>query len=116
MTTPLWSDAAPATLLASRHRASGRLTFPPLPAHSPLHDQYTQVALPEEGRIYSFTVIHPSAKSGLAPFALAYLDLEGPARLFGRVNGSHRPRIGERCRVVADVTFGYAFETLEAQP
>ncbi|MEX5343318.1 Zn-ribbon domain-containing OB-fold protein [Pseudomonas sp. I2] len=114
MTTALWSDTAPAALLASRHRTSGRLAFPPLPEHSPLHDQYVQVRLPDQGHIYSFTLIHPSPKSGLAPFALAYLDVEGPVRLFGRVNGQQRPRIGERCRIVADDTYGYSFEPMEA--
>ena len=114
MNTSLWSEGAPERLLASCHRASGEIVFPPVSVHSPLADQYEGLSLEGEGTLYSFTVIHPSPKSGQQPFALGYLDLPGPARLFGRVNGARRPVIGDRCRIVADDTYGYAFELLEA--
>lgn len=113
MNTSLWSEGAPARLLASCHRASGEIVFPPVSAHSPLADQYEGLLLEGEGILYSFTVIHPGAKSGQQPFALGYLDLLGPARLFGRVNGTRRPAIGDVCRVVPDATYGYAFELAE---
>ena len=114
MTTSLWSEGAPARLLASCHRASGEIVFPPVSIHSPLAEQYEGLLLEDEGTLYSFTVIHPGPKSGLQPFALGYLDLPGPARLFGRVNGARRPQIGDPCRIVPDDRYGYVFELLEA--
>jgi len=100
MRTSLWSSVAPARLLASCHRSTGEIVFPPVPAHSPLADQYEGLLLEDEGTLYSFSVIQPSAKGGLQPFALGYLDLAGPARLFGRINGARRPAIGDTCRIV----------------
>ncbi|MHC6225353.1 Zn-ribbon domain-containing OB-fold protein [Pseudomonas sp. X10] len=114
MNTSLWSETAPPRLLASCHRQTGALVFPPLPAHSPLSPEYEPAQLAAEGIVYSFTVIHPAPKSGLPPFALGYLDLDGPARLFGRINGTRRPQIGDRCRIVPDDTYGYSFELMEA--
>lgn len=113
MNMSLWSSEAPARLLASRHRVSGELVFPPISVHSPLVDQYEVVELEGEGALYSYTIIHPSPKSGLQPFALGYVDLPGPVRLFGRVNGGRRPVIGNACRVSADETYGYVFELVE---
>ncbi|MNE17810.1 hypothetical protein D3C80_1108050 [compost metagenome] len=79
-------------------------------------DQFHDTTLSVEGRVYSFTIMHPSPKSGLNSFVLAYVDLPGPVRLFGRLGGSNgRPFIGEKCRVVADQAFGYVFESLEAR-
>jgi uncharacterized OB-fold protein len=112
----LWGADSPSRLLGSRHLASGELVFPALPGHSPLADQYRIEALRGEGELYSFSVIHPSPKSGLVPFALGYLDLEGPVRLFGRITGGERPVIGGRYRILPDETYGYVFESLEARP
>ncbi|MCY1272314.1 hypothetical protein D9M68_415950 [compost metagenome] len=111
----LWGADSPSRLLGSRHIASGELVFPPLAGHSPLADQYQVEPLASEGSLYSFTIIHPSQKSGLAPFALGYLDLEGPVRLFGRITGGERPVIGGRYRILPDDTYGYVFDSLEAR-
>ncbi|QEY63280.1 OB-fold domain-containing protein [Metapseudomonas lalkuanensis] len=110
----LWGSDSPWRLLGSRHIASGELVFPPLSSHSPLAAQYRTEPLAAEGSLYSFTIIHPSPKSGLVPFALGYLDLEGPVRLFGRISGSERPVIGGAYRVLPDETYGYVFESVEA--
>ncbi|MDH4609166.1 OB-fold domain-containing protein [Pseudomonas sp. BN102] len=110
----LWGSDSPPRLLGSRHIASGELVFPALPGHSPLADQYRIEALADEGSLYSFSIIHPSPKSGLVPFALGYLDMEGPLRLFGRIGGSQRPVIGGRYRIQPDETYGYVFESVEA--
>ncbi|CAD5109965.1 Zn-ribbon domain-containing OB-fold protein [Zestomonas carbonaria] len=110
----LWGGETPQRLLASRKLSSGEITFPPVSPHSPLAAQYEPLPLATEGAIYSYTVIHPSPRSGLAPFALAYLDLPGPVRIFGRVVGSERPAIGDTCRILRDDTFGYVFERVEA--
>ncbi|BAN48379.1 Zn-ribbon domain-containing OB-fold protein [Metapseudomonas resinovorans] len=112
----LWGADSPSRLLGSRHIATGELVFPALPGHSPLADQYQVESLAGEGELYSFTIIHPSAKSGINPFALGYLDLEGPVRLFGRLTGGERPLIGGRYRIVADADYGYVFEALEVRP
>ncbi|RII77419.1 Zn-ribbon domain-containing OB-fold protein [Pseudomonas monteilii] len=113
MNTSLWSSDAPARLFASRHRVSGELVFPPVSVYSPLAEQYDVATLASEGALYSYTIINPSPKSGLQPFALGYVDLPGPARLFGRVNGKRRPEIGDVCRVLPDDTYGYVFELVE---
>ncbi|RZT31809.1 Zn-ribbon domain-containing OB-fold protein [Cupriavidus agavae] len=113
MTTPapgLWSSDTPATLQASRHRDTGARHFPALPAHSPLAAQYDTVPVRGAGTVYSFTVIHPAPKTGLPPYALGYVDLDGPLRVFGRLEGKERPAIGDRYAPVADATFGYVFQ------
>ncbi|CAN7303641.1 OB-fold domain-containing protein [Variovorax sp. LjRoot290] len=110
---PLWSPEPDAGLLASRAADTGELIFPAFPDASPLAARHAPVALPSIGEVYSFTVIHPAAKSGLAPYALGYVDLPGPVRIFGRLQGKARPAIGERYRAVPDEQFGYVFEAVE---
>lgn len=110
---PLWSSAPEPALLASRERASGELVFPALPAASPLADRHDTVALDDVGQVYSYTVIHPSAKSGQAPYALGYVDFPGPVRIFGRLCGKPRPTIGERYAARPDDSFGYVFVALD---
>jgi uncharacterized OB-fold protein len=110
-TTSLWSAQQPPRLLASRDPRSGALRFPAFPAASPLAAGQETVALENRGRLYSYTVIHPNPKSGARPFALGYVDLPGPVRIFGRVHGEP-VAIGGVCEVVADADFGYAFRVL----
>jgi uncharacterized OB-fold protein len=110
---PLWSPDPDPSLLASRAVDSGELIFPALPDASPLATRHAPVALGSIGEVYSFTVIHPGAKSGLAPYALGYVDLPGPVRIFGRLQGRAGPAIGERYRAVPDEQFGYVFEAVE---
>ncbi|MBC5768191.1 Zn-ribbon domain-containing OB-fold protein [Ramlibacter albus] len=104
---------SPPQLLVSRHRATRELRFPPLAAQSPLAAEHETVAIAGRGHVYSFTVIHPNPKSGAAPFALGYVDLPGPVRLFGRIGGEG-VGIGAACEVVAHAEFGYAFQTVAA--
>lgn len=110
---PLWSTAPEPALLASRERAGGALVFPALPPASPLAGRHETVAVDAVGAVYSYTVIHPSAKSGEAPYALGYVDLPGPVRLFGRLCGKPRPAIGERYAARPDERFGYVFVAVE---
>jgi uncharacterized OB-fold protein len=112
----LWAPTTPPSLLASRHRVSNDIYFPAVVSESPLSDQFEAHAQVCEGELYSYTIMHPSPKSGQPPFILAYLNLPGPLRLFGRLRGSERPHIGQRCRVVADETFGFVFEAMEVRP
>ena len=109
----LWSSDPEPALFASRAADSGELNFPALPDASPLAAQHTTIALDRIGEVYSFTVIHPGAKSGLQPYALGYVDLPGPVRIFGRLQGKARPTIGDRYRAVPDEQFGYVFQSVE---
>ena len=109
----IWSPGASSALLASRHRTTGAIVFPPYVEASPLADAHELIELQGEGAVYSFTVIHPSPKSGEQPFALGYVDLPGPVRIFGRLRGRQRPAIGDRYRAVPDASFGYVFEHVE---
>ncbi|WP_338586118.1 OB-fold domain-containing protein [Pseudomonas sp. MAG733B] len=115
--TPVWAATTPPSLRASRHRRSGEIFFPAVIAESPLSAEFDDAVLDTEGQVYSFTIMHPSPKSGLPPFVLAYVDLPGPVRLFGRlIDSPARPVIGEKCRVIADDTYGFLFQSLEARP
>ncbi|MDM0110365.1 OB-fold domain-containing protein [Variovorax sp. J22R24] len=109
---PLWSTDR--ELLASRDRSTGEWIFPAVADASPLAARHETVAIEGAGEVYSFTVIHPSAKSGQAPYALGYVDFPGPVRIFGRLQGREQPAIGDRYRPRADADFGYVFEAVEA--
>jgi len=111
---PLWSADSPPVLLASRDRETGERIFPAVPDASPLARRHELVPVPGEGVLYSFTVIHPSPKSGQLPFALGYVDFPGPVRLFGRLPGKDRPAIGGRYTTRPDEAFGYIFEAVAA--
>jgi len=110
---PLWGAPPESALLASRDRATGELVFPTLPDASPLSGAHETVPVATVGEVYSFTVIHPSAKSGESPYALGYVDLPGPVRIFGRLVGSARPAIGQRYAAQADERFGYVFTAVD---
>ena len=111
---PLWNDAEAPALLASRDRRSGELVFPAVTPSSPLHAAHETVAVAPVGEVYSYTVIHPGAKTGASPYALGFVDLPGPVRIFGRLQGKSRPAIGDRYRVRPDDAFGYVFDAVEA--
>jgi len=104
----LWSSGPEPALLASRDRSSGEIVFPPVPDASPLAARHELIPIAPDGVVYSYSVIHPSPKSGQQPYALGYVDLRGPVRIFGRIEG--RPTIGAHCRAKPDAGFGYVFE------
>lgn len=111
LTVQLWSEGETPALLASRNRHTKCLHFPPLKEISPLATDHETVSIPSLGTLYSYTVIHPNPKSGLAPHALGYVDIEGiPLRLFGKLEGRNSPAIGDWYRVIPDEQFGYVFE------
>jgi uncharacterized OB-fold protein len=111
---PLWSAGAEPALLASRDRRTDELVFPAVAQASPLHAAHETVAVAAIGEVYSYTVIHPSPKSGQPPHALGYVDFPGPVRIFGRLCSRTRPAIGERYRAQPDDEFGYVFVAVEA--
>lgn len=110
----LWSADSEPVLLASRDRWTDEFVFPAVPDASPLAARHQNVPVTGVGVVYSFTVIHPSPKSGLAPYALGYVDFPGPVRIFGRLLGKGRPVIGDRYKPRPDTDFGYVFEAVEA--
>lgn len=109
----LWSEDLE-TLLASRDRATGERVFPAVPDSSPLAVRHETLPVTGPGNVYSFTVIHPSPKSGQSPYALGYVDFAGPVRIFGRLVGKERPVIGDRYAPKFDASFGYIFEAVQA--
>jgi len=111
---PLWSDGAEPALVASRHLATGEIVFPALAPASPLHDEHETVSVAPVGHVYSYTVIHPGPKSGASPYALGSVDFPGPVRIFGRLAGTARPAIGDRCRARPDDELGYVFVAIDA--
>jgi uncharacterized OB-fold protein len=106
---PLWSAHPLPTLLASRDVDTGEIHFPAIAPESPLQPRLETVPVDGVGRVYSYTVIHPGAKSGAAPYALGLVDFPGPVRIFGRLTGGARPAIGERYVARPDDTYGYVF-------
>jgi len=109
----IWSAEPAPRLLASRDVHTGALRFPPFRADSVLAAHQERVPLASSGRIYSFTTVHPNPKSGEPPFALGYVDLAGPVRIFGRIRGEAIV-VDAPCEVVPDDKLGYAFRTLSA--
>jgi uncharacterized OB-fold protein len=106
---PLWSSGTPPHLLASRERASGTLRFPPFPPASPLAALHDTVDVAPRGEVYSYSVIHPNPKTGAQPYALGYVDMPGPLRIFGRFADGAIPAVGEACEAVPDDAYGYQF-------
>lgn len=110
----LWTSDPHPSLLASKDCKSGELVFPAVPSDSPLADAYQTVPVDAVGEVYSFTVIHPSKKSGESPYALGLVDFPGPVRIFGRLQGEARPTIGNKYAVQQDAQFGYVFSVVQA--
>jgi uncharacterized OB-fold protein len=111
---PLWNQDPLPVLLASRDVETGEFSVPALPTASPLQARHETVPVQGIGHVYSFTVIHPGARSGAAPYALGLVDFPGPVRIFGRLKGTPRPQIGERYRASPDASLGYVFVAADA--
>ena len=110
----IWSGAERPQLIASRNAATGELRFPAYRPSSPLASRNETVPVSGPGTIYSCTTIPPYPRSGAQPFVLAYVDLPGPVRVLGRVDGT-RIGIGDRCVAEPDESFGYVFRAAGAQ-
>ena len=106
-------------LLAYRHRGQDALYFPPLPSSSPLAGETIQVPLTGAPTLYSFTVMHPSPKTGKPPMPLGFADYPEGVRIFGQLlyPQDRRPAIGdvlEACLIDSDDGQIYAFRLNEA--
>ncbi|MBW6496223.1 MAG: OB-fold domain-containing protein [Burkholderiaceae bacterium] len=97
-------DTGAVTLLAGRHRESGRLVFP-----LPQGPDWAAEELPQRGSLWSWTVQRFRPKSppyagpdDFVPYAVGYIDL-GPLIVEGRLTGAALDGfcIGMPMRVVA---------------
>lgn len=90
-------------LNGSRNKSSGKGVFPAIPEALPAAPRYEPILLSAEGALYSYTIIHPHPRTGLARFVLAYVDYPEDVRVFGRVQLPEgvAPRIGMKLRTVA---------------
>lgn len=110
-----WSSDVPPKLLGSKNLSSNEIIFPPLPADSPIAELYVLEELEPVGVLYTFTIIHPSSKSGLPPFSLGFINLQASkVRIFGRLIQEGRPNIGDSYRVYQDAEFGYVFKLMDS--
>jgi uncharacterized protein len=111
-------------LVAYRHLGhAGRdaLYFPPLPPGSPQRERTELVDLNGAPTLYSYTIMHPSPKTGKPPMLLGYADYPEGVRIFGRLQypAGRRPTIGDTlapCLVETDEGTIYAFEPQREEP
>jgi uncharacterized protein len=102
-------------LLACRRMNSDALFFPPPPSTSPGAPRATLVPLSGTPTLYSFTVMHPSPKTGKPPVPLGFADFPEGVRIFGRLiyPEGRRPAIGDAlqpCLIDTQDSEIYAFE------
>lgn len=103
-----------ARLDASRHLGTGRVFFPRIPADLPVASEYETITLGDEALLYSFTIVHPSPKSGKPPFILAYADFPEGVRVLGRLDGEAAPQVG--CALSVAAAEGATGPTLTFRP
>lgn len=63
-------------------------------------DQSELVALPSEGTLYTFTVIHAAPPGVQTPYAIGYADFSEECRLFGRITECDHLRVGLRVQLI----------------
>ncbi|MEM5316943.1 OB-fold domain-containing protein [Paraburkholderia sp. JHI869] len=108
-------------LQAYRYTGREEVFFPPLPLTSPQRARTELVELRGAPTLYSFTVMHPSPKTGKPPTALGYADYPEGVRIFGRLvyPAGRRPMIGDAlvpCLIDTDEGTVYAFEPQDEEP
>jgi uncharacterized OB-fold protein len=113
ITPRYWNQSIPPKPLGSMHKKSKEIIFPPVAKDSPLDIDYVNQELNPNGTLYSFTVIHPSKKSGIQPYAIGFVNLpDFPVRIFGRLVQSGSPAIGDKYLMKPDAEFGHIFEKI----
>ena len=95
------------SLIASRDRETGRILFPARPETDP---RYERVALPREGRLWSWTIQRFRPKSppyagpeAFEPYAVGYVELDSTLIVEGRLTevAFDAIRIGMPMRLVS---------------
>ena len=111
ITPHYWNQSSPPKPLGSMHIKSKEIFFPPFAKDSPLDKDYVDQELNPNGILYSFTVIHPSKKTGIQPYSIGFVNLSDfPVRIFGRLVQRGNPAIGDEYLMKPDTEFGHIFE------
>jgi len=97
---PFWEGLAERRIVIQVCAACARRRFPRMPAcpycAAPGGDD---VEVPGTGTVYSFVRAHRAltpASAAIVPYAVAAVDLDGGARMFGRVMPTEQCAIGDR--------------------
>jgi uncharacterized OB-fold protein len=98
-------DGDHVSLLATRCRRCGTLTFPPTAACPRCwqRDGLCEETLAQPGTVAACTVVHVPAEGIAAPYALAYIDFDGGVRLCGRLDSWDDITVGDHVTAVAGV-------------
>jgi uncharacterized OB-fold protein len=88
-------------------KSCGNLMFPYAPVCPVcMSEDMAREAMPREGTIYSFTVVHVGPKTWEKPFAVGYVDLTNSVRVFSHLRGANI-EIGQAVSLaVADIGRG----------
>jgi uncharacterized OB-fold protein len=77
-----------ATLIGGRCADCGSETFPRVPVcASCMSENIRPQAMPREGSLYAFSVVHVAAKKWKKPMRIGYVDLPNGARVFTHLEG-----------------------------
>ena len=77
-----------AMLIGGRCADCGSETFPRVPVcASCMSESIRPQAMPREGTLYAFSVVHVAAKKWKKPMCIGYVDLPNGARVFTHLEG-----------------------------
>jgi uncharacterized OB-fold protein len=78
-----------AMLIGGRCADCGSETFPRVPVcASCMSENIRPQAMPREGTLYAFSVVHVAAKKWKKPMCIGYVDLPNGARVFTHLEGN----------------------------
>src|SRR5262245_12360803 len=78
-----------ATLIGGRCGDCGVETFPRAPVCSScMSENIRPEAMPREGTLYAFSIVHVAAKKWRKPMRIGYVDLKNGARVFTHLDGT----------------------------
>jgi uncharacterized OB-fold protein len=78
-----------ATLIGGRCADCGSEMFPRVPVcASCMSENIRAHAMPREGTLYAFSVVHVAAKKWRKPMRIGYVDLPNGARVFTHLDGT----------------------------
>jgi uncharacterized OB-fold protein len=86
---PVSGIGAEARLVAGRCSSCGKLVFPP-PEFCPecAGSEIEPAELPQEGRLYTWSVVHAARSGWKVPFVLGYVDLAPDVRVLAHIVGA----------------------------
>ena len=77
------------TLIGGRCADCGTETFPRVPVcASCMSENIRPQAMPHQGTLYAFSVVHVAAKKWKKPMRIGYVDLPNRARVFTHLDGA----------------------------